>query len=787
MNQLYREIISIIINPPGSLIYHLVLAFSIAAALQASLNHWQVTLLPQVRRTVFGLSLLLALRFILFVLAGIAWQGLVNEQTLLPPIDRAVTLLGMILVLWVWVFPEPSRRADAATLILGLLALTALALNLVWWWGQAGLEDYKTSLPGQASEIAAAGVAALGLLLLLIRKPNGFGFGAAMLALLVAGHLAALLLPPEPGDYYGIVRLTQMAAYPLLLALPQRFPLSRATGAQVPPAKTQERRRYGADPQLLENLFSLSAGAEPEKLCATLTSTISQAMLADVCLLVSPPDPRGDMLVHCGYDLIREQPLDGFLVPHGTAPLVASALSRGLPLRLPASSTSSDLKAFADGFELPRSGHLLAVPIPNRPEVARYGLILLSPHSERGWKDEDQDFLTRLAASLAHLLQPKKPTALDKELDETRQALKAALSELEELRQEQETYLSMLETARTPGEIDRDQADSLATLSTDQEAPLNLTAESEPLHRSQLAGLDSASLAAESEHLERDLRLALEEVANLKSALYQADQSSLARGHQDKLSSVQVQEIASIIQDLRRPMASILGYTEFLLGESVGILGNLQRKFLERIRISSQRLNELIADLYQSAGLGNEPTALALSLVDPNQVIDAAIAHASAQLRQKNILLRLDLPDKLPPLYANLETLQRALEGLLQNAGGATPQGGEISFSAQLQGNGSQPQYLLVQVTDQGGGIPAEHTSRLFARLPHHEQKPIPGTGAPSAELAVIKIFIENLGGRIWMDSSPGVGSTFSVLLPVASEPVAAGLPPEEDFGGPSG
>ena len=738
MNQLYREIISIVVNPPGNLTYHLVLAFSIAAALQSSLNHWRATLFPQVRRTVFGLSLLLVLRFILFILAGVAWQGVINEQTLLSPIDRAFTLLGMILVFWMWVFPEPSRRSDAATLILGLLALTAFTLNLVWWWGQSGLQDYKTSLPGQASEIAAAGVAALGLLLLLIRKPNGYGFGAAMLALLMAGHLAALLLPPEPGDYHGIVRLTQMAAYPLLLGLPQRFPLTQATGQQAFPAKPQEPRRYGADPQLLENLFSLSAGAEPEKLCATLTSTISQAMLADVCLLVSPPDSSGDMLVHCGYDLIREQPLDGFLITDGAAPLVASALNRGLTLRLPASSTSSDIRAFADGFGLPRAGHLLAVPIPNRQGAPQYGLLLLSPHSERGWKDDDQDLLTRLAGSLAHLLQPDKPTALDKELDETRQALMAALSELEELRREQETYLLMLESDR---------------------------------------------LASESEQLEKELRLALEEIANLKSALYQADQKFLALKHQDKLPSAQIQEIMAVMQDLRRPMASILGYTEFLLGESVGILGNLQRKFLERIRISSQRLDELIEELYQAAGLGNEHAILALSLVDPNQVIDAAIAHASTQLRQKNILLRLDLPDKLPPLNANLETIQRALEGLLQNAGGSTPQGGEIAFSAKLQGDESQPQYLLLQVTDQGGGIPAEHASRLFSPLPHLEQEPIPGTGAQSAELTIIKILIENLGGRIWVDSRPGLGATFSVLLPVASEPVIAGLPPDEDFG----
>ena len=791
MNQIYQEIISIITNPPGNLTYHLVLTFSIAAALQASLNHWRATLFPQVRRTVLGLSLFLALRFILFILAGIAWQGLLNEQILLPPLDRAVALLGIILVLWIWVFPEPSRRSDAATLILGLLALTAFVLSLVWWWGQAGLSTYKTSLPGQVSEIASAALAALGILLLLIRKPNGWGYGAGMLALLMAGHLAALLLPPEPGDYHGVVRLAQMAAYPLLLALPQRFPAPQAPRPPLSLPQPMERRRYGADPQFLEKLFNLSIQTEPGKLCASITSTLSQAMLADVCLLVSPPDPAGDMLVHCGYDLIREQTLDGFLIPAQAAPLVASALSRGLPLRLPASSTSEDLKAFADGSRLPRPGHLLAVPILDRLTTPHFGLVLLSPHSERGWTSEDQELLTRLAAPLAHLLQPEKPAGLQKELAETRQALQAALAELEELRKEQESYLSMLNTDLIPGVRDRAQAESLATMIAAQEQAqdllASLQAENDQLRQSLLAASESGSQAPDSTQWENELRLALEEIANLKSSLSQADQKFLTLRQQadrGQSSAADTQEIASLVEDLRQPLSSILGYTEFLLGESTGILGSLQRRFLERIRQSSQRSNELVEELSQAASQGNETSVQSLGLVDPNQVLDAAISNSSAQLRQKNIILRLDLPNELPPLDTNREILQRLLEGLLQNAGKATPPQGEIALSAKLQGDESQSQYLLIQVSDQGGGIPAEQTSRLFAQHLQFEQQPIQGAGSPPAELSLIKVFIENLGGRLWVDSKPGIGSTFSILLPTVSDLVIDGLPPDADLGG---
>ncbi|UCH59391.1 MAG: GAF domain-containing sensor histidine kinase [Anaerolineales bacterium] len=770
MNQIYQEILSILTTAPGNLTYHLVLAFSIAAALQASLNHWRLSSFPQVRRTVFGLSLLLALRFMLFILAGLAWQGLVNEQTLLPPIDRVVSLLGVMAVLWVWVFPEPNRRADAATLILALLALTAFVLNLIWWIGQAGIIDYKSSLPGQTSEIVTAVLACLGILLLLLRKPNGWAFGLAMLGLLMAGHLAALLLPAEPGDYFGIVRLAQMAAYPLLLALPQRFPLSPAQPRPALQAQTHERRKYAADPKLLQNLLSLSARAEPEKLCATLTSTISQMMLADVCLLLSPPDENGDMLVHCGYDLIREQPLEGLVISEAAAPLVASALSHAQPLRLPASSTSSDSWAFANGFNLPRPGHLLLAPIPDGNTTSLYGLLLLSPHSERSWNNEDQDLLTSLCASLAHLLHPQKTVPPDQELDETRQALRAALSELEELRSERAAYLAVLGNQPLSEDWEQGQAE---LSDQPQEFLLRLQAENDELRRL-LKISESSGSPLQDEQLENELRLALQEVASLKSILSQADQKYLDVKYQienQELPGPPAQEITSIVQDLRQPMSFILGYTDFLLGETVGILGNLQRKYLERIRSSTQRIIELLNDLHQRAGSENGHALLAPSNVDPNQVIDAAITHVSSQLRQKNITLRIDLSDLLPSIHANFESLQHALVGLLQNAGQATPTGGEISVSAKLQDNGSQAEYLHIQVTDQGGGIPTDQASHIFSSTSHLEQEIISGTGLPGTELSVIKMLIEDLGGRIWVDTHEGQGSTYSVLVPIAFEP----------------
>jgi len=68
-----------------------------------------------------GLALLLVFRLALFVAGGMAWQGLLNPDVLLPPVDRAVNLLSLLVIVWMWVFPAPNRAADAASLLLGLL------------------------------------------------------------------------------------------------------------------------------------------------------------------------------------------------------------------------------------------------------------------------------------------------------------------------------------------------------------------------------------------------------------------------------------------------------------------------------------------------------------------------------------------------------------------------------------------------------------------------------------------------------------------------------------------
>jgi signal transduction histidine kinase len=203
-----------------------------------------------------------------------------------------------------------------------------------------------------------------------------------------------------------------------------------------------------------------------------------------------------------------------------------------------------------------------------------------------------------------------------------------------------------------------------------------------------------------------------------------------------------------------------------LLSESVGILGALQRKFLDRVKASTLRVGGMVEVLIQTI-LEGEGLELAPESVDLSEVVHQAVQEQEVLAWQKELSVQLDLPGGLPLLHFDRDALKQALSLLVQNACQATPHSGQITLRAQSQQGDNQYDYILLQVSDLGGGIPLEERGRLFTRRDRPAETPVPGTGENSASLSVVKTLIEAHGGRIWVDSEMGRGSTYSLILPV--------------------
>ncbi|MEW6716700.1 MAG: ATP-binding protein [Chloroflexota bacterium] len=779
MNGLLTQISNLITTPPGNLSYHLILTFTIAGTLSTSYRHWVRSQFPQGRRLVIGLILLLVARLVIFFGVGLSWQGIGSPSAFLPPLDRAVDLFSLVIIIWVWCFPEPTNIADIATVLSGLFVLTFFGLSWGIWTPYSSTYVFNLHWLNTAWETFSLFFALMGGLILAIRKPNRWDTGVVIVCLLFIGHSLSLLLPISESNFPAAVRLSQMIAYPLLFYLTQRFPLPG--GPRLPQPDEQElpqKRRYSTDLKTLDAILTLTGDPPTENLYENITRAVANAMLADLCLLITPPNTNDQMTILCGYDLIREVHLRGGSLNKQHLPILTTALEKNRALRLPASSTSADLLGMGMILGIGRAGPMLAMPLTLSNNKTLGAVVLLSPYSNRTWTAGDQAYLQTISIPLAKLMQyASHRTTYKEQLEKTVSAMEAADKEINRLRQKCKILEAEVEGRKTSD----DQIDAAIYLSTIEEA------------QSQIAKLEEDNRELETrlkklqegrpkpdEDIERvkgEMVLALEEVFRLNNALTKAQDQIMELKRQPPtdvsidIDKEQSEILASLTQELRQPMSSIIGYTDLLLEESVGILGALQRKFLERIKASVERLDSLVNDLIRSTALDHGTLTLTPEPVDLNGVIDEAIANTSQQLREKNIILRVDLPERLPKIMADRDALQQILINLVKNAGLATPMDGEICLRAHIEGKKNGKETILIQVTDSGGGIPEDDIPRVFSRLYRADNPLIQGVGDTGVGLSIAKALVEANEGQIFVESEIGKGATFSILLPIYSEP----------------
>jgi signal transduction histidine kinase len=799
MDTLLQRVVNILIAPPGNLIFHLVLAFSVLASLQAVVIARRSSSFPHAGRIIFGLVMLLAGQMLLFLSSGLAWQGLLNPHVFLPPLDRAVFAFSLVWIVWLWCFSQPARLGDLVTGFLNLLIVILFLFSYTSWSVQATEQSFNNYWIDNIWELAALIIVLTGMGILFFSRPTGWAFGVGMLILSLIGIVAHALLTPNSGDFSGFIRLSQLAAFPLLpnllhhLTQPgsEMAPAVRRTikASQPSMAVPIERRRYSSDPRTVQAFLQLKEKEIPEEVGLAVSMAMGHTMFSDLTFIVSGPE-YGQVVLHSGYDLIREDEIPGTVFDQSQVPMLAGALQRGKGLRVTSEdSQAAELLTIASALGLNDPGTLLLIPlIINEKPLG--GLLLLSPYSKRQWTQEDMTFFASETGRIALILQNAQrraqeqlstpfPTAFDlqvqqsmqEEIEQLRTAnhnlangLEDARSELEELRQRVQPVTNTLEV------------DALVALQKEaQEVISALQAENEQLQ----AAVGSRSISAvEAGRIEADLRATLKDMAYLQNQLAEANAKILmferkaAPSALPGLDPVETHDLlVSIVQDLRQPMASITGYTDLLLSESVGILGLLQNKFLERIRASAERMHAMMDDLIQLVVTGEGQVNLLPQPIELGTVVDSAMLDTSAQLREKNITLRVDLPRNMPHLHADRDAIQQIVVHLLQNAGAVTPQEGTVTLRARVQ-NEAGEDYLLIQVIDSGGGIQPENLSRVFSPRFRADKPLIQGLGDTGIGLSIAKALVEAHGGRIWVDSDTSHTSTFSVLLPMRTNPV---------------
>ena len=776
------EAATLLTVPPGSLVYHLILITVLALIFSLAQAERSRRATPRARRWVLAGASLLTLRIALLVVAGLAWLGVLDGALLLPPLNQLASLTGVLVLGWVVLFTRPKRSIDAALAVTLTLALLGLAATLAVIVSSPASAPYNQTWPDILWTLAGAIASLILAILLLARRPAEWGIAFGGPVLLAAGfglHTWSLLWQSPTGSLAGFVRMAELGAYPLFaLAATRALALERLPESEAAEAPARAPVAPHSGPSIdVESGFALAAAESANEFASQAVRAVSRAMRAEYSLLLTPPDASGRFSIAIAYDLISEQYLPGTALDDKRAPVISAALTQRRTLTLQGRSRSPDMQTLQFALNLHAGGPALMVPMVAGDEL-QGGLLVLSPYARHDWTAADRGALEAIAQ---HLARRQGQIRLSKLTDSeaVQEALAGANRKIEALTGENERLASGLgSTARGPARPE-ELGNLLALNEEARETIQILEAEIERLKRAQAVRLSGT--AEEVENLADQLQIVLQQLAEARARLAALEAQSVDGALRAPLAS-QIEAIAAITQEMRLPLASMADDAEVLIGESLGSLGPMQRKFVDRFRGSLVRMKILFSDLDQASMVEPGTLRLASVPVDILECIKQALIQTGALLRTSDVTVRLELPDDLPPALGDQNVVIQFLIHLINNAAAVSPQGGEVIAGAKVQGTekAGEVRFLALSFTDSGPGIPPEDLGRVFERRRSADAPPVRGIGDRGVGLVVVKALVEALGGRVWVESQVGVGSTYWVLLPLARAEAASASGPAE-------
>jgi signal transduction histidine kinase len=216
--------------------------------------------------------------------------------------------------------------------------------------------------------------------------------------------------------------------------------------------------------------------------------------------------------------------------------------------------------------------------------------------------------------------------------------------------------------------------------------------------------------------------------------------------------------LSMVTHELRTPLHHIKGFATTLLQTDVVWDAATQRDFIGSISRETDRLSDLVEKILDLSRLEARAVPIEREWYQVADLINSALQRRRSLLVDRTV--QLELGSNLPALFVDGREIEVVLVNLIENAVRYSKEGTPITIDARHQAG-----QMLITVKDQGIGIAADHRDRVFERfyrVPAGGRRP-PGTGLG---LAICKRIVEGHGGRIWVDSEPGLGSCFHVSLP---------------------
>ena len=241
----------------------------------------------------------------------------------------------------------------------------------------------------------------------------------------------------------------------------------------------------------------------------------------------------------------------------------------------------------------------------------------------------------------------------------------------------------------------------------------------------------------------------------------------------EQANKLQADFTAMIAHDLRSPLMNITGIAEVMIGGMFGGVTDEQKKWLARMQANGQSLIDLVSDFLDVSKLESGYVEVKRERVDLSDLIQRTIENFRVLAHEKKISISDAVDLSLPTVHVDPRRMDQVLSNLISNAIKFVGQGGKTEVGAAL----ADASQVKVWVRDNGVGIPADEIGQLFQKYRQSGNARCSSQKGTGLGLVICKMIVEAHGGKIWVESEPGQGSTFFFSLPVTPAGAADATP----------
>ena len=262
-------------------------------------------------------------------------------------------------------------------------------------------------------------------------------------------------------------------------------------------------------------------------------------------------------------------------------------------------------------------------------------------------------------------------------------------------------------------------------------------------------------------------------LSTIRQSIEHYDLVAHAKAHEEELElankklkamyEIQKEFTSTVSHELRTPLASIKMGIDLVIKKMLGEINKEQEDALGHVKLNVDRLKRLIDDILDLTKMESGKLQMNFIMNDIHRVIQEVTESQKDLAQSRGLYLKMELDDKIPKIVFDSDRIVQVLNNLLSNAIKFTKQGG-ITIKTQDK---SQENHIIVSIKDTGKGIAEADIQKLFQKFQQIESAQENEEGGTGLGLAICKEIISRHGGKIWVESKPGEGTTFNFILPI--------------------